>query len=152
MTDSPDPNNPDFDDVLAFTPVPFTRNRFNGWTAERQRRFVQALSVMGAVGPAVRAVGMGRASAYRLRERAGAESFAEAWDIALATGGDLQFHAALDLAINGVTTVRVLRGGMVDVVNTPDRKLLNAALMPKNNAFSRGWGSSPAVKATRETG
>lgn len=145
MTDSPDPNDPDFDDLLAFTPVPFTRKRANGWTAERQRRFVLALSVMGAVGPAVRAVGMGRASAYRLRDRAGAESFAEAWDIALATGEDRQFHAALDVAINGVTTVRVLRGGMVDVVNSPHRKLLNAALLPKNNGYSRGSGSSPAV-------
>ena len=152
MTDSLDPNQPDFDDLLAFTPVPLLRKRANGWTAERQRRFVQALSVMGAVGPAVRAVGMGRASAYRLRERAGATSFAEAWDIALAVGEDRQFHAALDLAINGVTTVRVLRGGMIDVVNAPHRKLLNTALLPKNNAFSAGWGGSSAVKATRETG
>ena len=151
MTDSPDPNHPEFDDLLAFAPVPLQRKRANGWSAERQRRFIAALSVMGAVGPAVRAVGMGRASAYRLREKAGAESFAEAWDIALATGEDAQFHAALDLAINGVTTVRVLRGGMVDVVNSPDRKLLNAALLPKNYAFSQGSGGLRAVKATRET-
>lgn len=151
MTDSFDPNDPDFDELLAFTPVPMLRKRSNGWSAERQRRFVLALSVMGAVGPAVRAVGMARASAYRLRERAGAESFAEAWDIALAVGQDRQFEAALDLAINGVTTVRVLRGGAVDVVNSPDRKLLNAALRPKKSAFSGFSGSLPFDKTTRET-
>lgn len=156
MTNSCDPNDPAFDDLLAFTTVPQLRKRANGWTAERQRRFVVALSVMGAVGPAARAVGMGRASAYRLRERAikmggGAESFAEAWDIALAVGEDAQFHAALDLAINGVTTVRVLRGGMVDVVNSPDRKLLNAALLAKRNAFLRGSGQVAAANATKET-
>ncbi len=151
MTDSRDPNDPDFNDLLAFTPVPLARKRANGWSAERQRRFVLALSVMGAVGTAARAVGMGRASAYRLRERSGAEGFAEAWDIAMAMGEDQQYHAALDLAINGVTTVRVLRGGMVDVVNSPDRKLLNAALLPKKDAFSRSSAGSPAVKATRET-
>jgi hypothetical protein len=67
---------------------------------------------------------MVRASAYRLHERAGAEGFAEAWDIAIACGADLQFHTALDQAINGVTTVRVMRGGMVEVMNAPDRKVL----------------------------
>ncbi len=156
MTDLPHPDDPAFNDLLAFTPVPLLRKRANGWTAERQRRFVVALSVMGAVSPAARAVGMGRASAYRLRERAikmggGAESFAEAWDIALAVGEDAQFHAAIDVAVNGVTTVRVLRGGMVDVVNAPDRKLLNAALLPNKHVFLRGAGQAVAAKATRET-
>jgi hypothetical protein len=151
MTNMIDPDDPAFDDLLAFTPVPLLRKRANGWTAERQRRFVVALSVMGAVGPAARAVGMGRASAYRLRERAGAEGFAEAWDIALAMGGDAQFHAALDLAINGVTTVRVLRGGMVDVITSPDKKLMNAALLPKNSAYLRGTAGAASVKATSET-
>lgn len=131
-------------ELLDFAPVPMKRQRFNGWNAERQRRFITALSVMGAVGPAARAVGMGRGSAYRLRERAGAEGFAEAWDIALATGVDAQYYAALDLAVNGTTTVRVMRGGSVDVMTSHDRKLLNAALFPRNSAFG-------AIKATRET-
>lgn len=139
---------PDEDDLLAFTPVPMLRKRANGWTPERQRRFIYALQIMGSVGPAVRAVGMGRASAYRLRERAGAESFAEAWDIAFETGQDRQFHSAIDLAINGVTTIRVLRGGMVDVTSGPDRKLLHAALLPPPPPVSR---AAPPPKATRET-
>lgn len=141
----------DFDDLLAFTPVPMQRRRADGWSAERQRRFITALSVMGAVGPAARAVGMGRASAYRLRERAGAAGFAEAWDIAIACGADLQFHTALDQAINGVTTVRVMRGGMVEVVNAPDRKVLNAALLSKTRLSAALSAQAQAVKATRET-
>jgi hypothetical protein len=141
----------DFDDLLAFTPVPMQRRRADGWSAERQRRFITALSVMGAVGPAARAVGMGRASAYRLRERAGADGFAEAWDIAIACGADLQFHTALDQAINGVTTVRVMRGGTVEVVNAPDRKVLNAALLPKMRLSAALSAQARAVKATRET-
>ena len=141
----------DFDDLLAFTPVPMQRRRADGWSAERQRRFITALSVMGAVGPAARAVGMGRASAYRLRERAGAAGFAEAWDIAIACGADLQFHTALDQAINGVTTVRVMRGGTVEVVNAPDRKVLNAALLPKMRLSAALSAQARAVKATRET-
>ncbi len=141
----------DFDDLLAFTPVPMQRRRADGWSAERQRRFITALSVMGAVGPAARAVGMGRASAYRLRERAGAAGFAEAWDIAIACGADLQFHTALDQAINGVTTVRVMRGGTVEVVNAPDRKVLNAALLSKTRLSAALSAQAQAVKATRET-
>lgn len=86
MDDSYDPDSADHDDLLSSDPVPMQRVRFNSWGAERQRRFITALSVMGAVGPAARAVGIGRASAYRLRELAGAEGFAEAWDIALAMG------------------------------------------------------------------
>ena len=151
------PKNPDagsdadFDDLLAFTPVPMQRRRADGWSAERQRRFITALSVMGAVGPAARAVGMGRASAYRLRERAGAAGFAEAWDIAIACGADLQFHTALDQALNGVTTVRVMRGGTVEVVNAPDRNILNAALLPKTPWSAALSAQARAVKATRET-
>ncbi len=162
MTDASPPNpnaNPspdagsdgDFEDLLAFTPVPMQRRRADGWSAERQRRFITALSVMGAVGPAARAVGMGRASAYRLRERAGAAGFAEAWDIAIACGADLQFHTALDQAINGVTTVRVMRGGMVEVMNAPDRKFLNAALLSKTRLSAALSAQAQAVKATRET-
>lgn len=146
-----DPDDPDFDDLLAFTPAPLKRRRANGWTPERQRRFVLALSVMGAVGPALRAVGMGRASAYRLRERAGAESFAEAWDIAFEIGEDRQFKAALDVAMNGVTTVRVVRGGMVDVSHGPYRKLLHASLGTNNGSFLRANAATARVKATRET-
>ena len=106
---------------------------------------------LGVVDTAARAVGMGRASAYRLRERAGAAGFAEAWDIAIACGADLQFHTALDQAINGVTTVRVMRGGMVEVVNAPDRKVLNAALLPKTRLSAALSAQARAVKATRET-
>lgn len=151
MADDLDPNSPAFDDLLAFTPVPTLRKRASGWTAERQGRFITALSLMGAVGPAARAVGMGRASAYRLRERAGAESFAEAWDIAIQMGDDRQFEAALDLAINGVTTIRVVRGGMVDISCGPDRKLLRAAICSQAGAFSGVGAGKAAGNATRET-
>ena len=69
----------------------------------------------------------------------------------LALGADLQFHTALDQAINGVTTVRVMRGGTVEVVNAPDRKVLNAALLPKTRLSAALSAQARAVKATRET-
>ena len=60
------PSVPDFD------PVP-VRSRRDGWTVERQRAFMAALHATRSVSKAARAVGMSRETAYRLRERRGAE-------------------------------------------------------------------------------
>jgi hypothetical protein len=115
-------------DMLAFNPVPLDRHRANGWTPTQQERFIVALSVMGSVGQAAKAVGMSRQSAYNLRERAGAEGFARSWDMALDFGRRRQFDAAMDRAINGVTTIRVVRGGAVTVNGGPDMRILRSAL------------------------
>jgi hypothetical protein len=72
--------------VPAFYPVP-TRTRRDGWTVERQADFLGLLAETGSVIGACEAVGMSRKSAYRLRARPGAESFAAAWDAALGVPG-----------------------------------------------------------------
>jgi hypothetical protein len=142
--DSPHPHAPDLSGTLFdFTPVPFERRRGNGWTAEAQRRFIHALSVMGSVGAAARAVGIGRASAYRLYDRAikiggDAESFAAAWDHALHAGRWRQYDLAMSRAVGGVTTIQVHRSGSVSVRGGADMRLVNAALrevpVPPNRA------------------
>ncbi|MGH6695780.1 hypothetical protein [Sphingopyxis sp.] len=128
------------DTTLAFTPVPQQRHRADGWTPETQANFIRALSAMGSVGRAARAVGMGRASAYRLRERPEAKSFAAAWDSGISMGRTHQFSIAMDRALNGVTTVRVLKGGAIDVSGGPDMAVVNAVL--RDDSFA---------KATKET-
>jgi hypothetical protein len=65
--------------VPPFLPVPL-RARADGWTAERQARFIGLLAETGSVAEAARRVGMSRMAAYRLLRRAGAESFVHAWD------------------------------------------------------------------------
>ncbi|MBL0924915.1 MAG: hypothetical protein IBJ12_10685 [Sphingomonadaceae bacterium] len=127
--DSPHPHEPDITGtILDFTPVAFDRRRAKGWTPLTQRRFIEALSVMGSVGAAARAVGMGRVSAYRLLEREGAESFAAAWEKAINLGRSHQYSVAMAAAINGVTTIYVQRGGSVTVRGGPDMGLVRAAL------------------------
>ncbi len=116
------------DTIFAFTPVPQRRVRAGGWSVIAQERFIRALAAMGAVGPAARAAGMSRRSAYKLRERQGADSFARAWDRALDEGRARQFDYAMDRALNGITTVRILRGGAIDVTGGPDMALVHAAL------------------------
>lgn len=84
----------------SFDPAP-TRKRRAGWTAERQRRFIDHLSLRGAVGEACASVGIASSSAYRLRNKAGAESFARAWDAALSLSTTWLSAIAFDRAVNG---------------------------------------------------
>ena len=57
------------------------------WTTLKAQVFLGALAELGRVDQAARAVGMSRQSAYRLRERLGADGlFARAWDQARAEG------------------------------------------------------------------
>ena len=68
--------------VPAFLPVPL-RPRADGWTPLRQAQFLVALARTRSVKKAAFAAGMTRESAYRLRGKHGAESFAAAWDAVL---------------------------------------------------------------------
>lgn len=56
------------------------RTRRDGWTAERQLRFLGALAESRSVTRAVTAAGMSRESAYRLRNRSEDSLFALLWD------------------------------------------------------------------------
>ena len=57
--------------------------RRDGWTAQRQLRFLDVLARTRSVTRAATAVGMSRESAYRLRNRKGGALFATAWDRAM---------------------------------------------------------------------
>lgn len=83
-----------------FHPAP-TRKQHAGWTAERQRRFIDILSLTGSVGQASAAAGVSSRSAYRLRNKAGAESFAAAWDAAQTLAATRLAAIAFDRAVNG---------------------------------------------------
>ena len=54
--------------------------RRDGWTPERQLRFLDALARTGKVGTAAAEAGMSRESAHRLRNRPSAALFAALWD------------------------------------------------------------------------
>lgn len=86
--------------VPAFDIAP-TRKRHAGWTAERQRRFIEHLALTGHVGEACAVVGVSSSSAYRLKNKAGAESFSRAWDAALRLATTRMAAIAVDRALNG---------------------------------------------------
>jgi hypothetical protein len=58
--------------------------RLDGWTAERQLRFLDALAGTRSVRKAAATAGMSRESAYRLRDRRDGALFGALWDRVLA--------------------------------------------------------------------
>jgi hypothetical protein len=59
------------------------KTRGDGWTPERQLRFLDALGRSRSVTKAAAATGMSREGAYRLRARSGDSLFGLLWDHAL---------------------------------------------------------------------
>ncbi len=95
---------PDTDyDPADYRWVPVRRRpRLDGWTEEKQRRFIEMLADTGLVGTAAKAVGMSRETAYRLRRSAHGAAFARAWDAARHHAGGLIEDIAFERAIEGV--------------------------------------------------
>lgn len=125
------------EDPLAFTPATGFTERHNGWTERRPRDFIKALSIMGVVSRAAKAVGMTKQSAYVLRRRPEAQSWARAWDAALQMGYDRTFEIARDRAITGVVRLRYYKGREVGTRTTFDYRLALAALDPPKPPFPR---------------
>jgi hypothetical protein len=108
--------------VPAFTPVPL-RYRADGWTPMRQAAFLGALAETWRVAEAARRVGMTRESAYRLRSRPGAESFAAAWDSILVEPRRVRksTHELLWHRLFYGTLKPIMRGGQhVATLTSPD--------------------------------
>jgi hypothetical protein len=130
----------------VFTPVPMERTRHNGWTAERQGAFILALTTVGQVEAACKMLGISRKSAYALRARPGADSFARAWDVAISEGRRRVFDYMMDRAINGYTTIRLRAGGAVDISHGLDQSLVAGALkapMAGRNSFASARPGKP---------
>ena len=67
---------------IRFTPVRL-KARHDGWTTGRQIHFIEQLAATKSLTRACKAVGMSRASAYKLREQPEASEFRSAWYQAL---------------------------------------------------------------------
>ncbi|HEX8512472.1 MAG TPA: hypothetical protein VF688_05135 [Allosphingosinicella sp.] len=117
MSDSPSRRR-----VPAFTPVPL-RYRRDGWTPGRQSDFLGHLAECGSVAAAARHVGKSRESAYRLRDKPGAGSFAAAWDSVLARrpAAPMSTHELLRHRMVYGSLKPIMRGGKhVATRHSPD--------------------------------
>lgn len=124
---------------LAFTPVP-VRARRDGWTKAAQQGFILRLALGGCVTLAAKAVGKTRKSAYRLRERPDAASFAAAWDKAIAWGRGRTLDVALERALCGEEVPVMRLGRCVGIRHRFDDRLTIAVL----NAMDRRAARRPA--------
>lgn len=89
--------------------VPF-RHRHDGWTTERQGRFLERLAGTGCVTEACRAVGLSTTSAYRAYQRM--PDFAMFWNRALNARRPMMEDAAFERAVRG-SVVPLTRLGKV---------------------------------------
>ena len=125
--------------VPFFHPVP-VRARRDGWTPLRQAEFIGHLAATRSVCAAARAVGMARETAYKLRTRPGAASFAAAWNAALrrtprdAKVTEPELHERI---ASGRFRPVLRRGAFMGVLHKPDNSALFALLARLDRAERR---------------
>ncbi|MCC6482757.1 MAG: hypothetical protein LKF30_03695 [Sphingobium sp.] len=119
---------------FPFTPVARAA-RHDGWTAERQIAFIDALAEGGCVADAARAAGMSVRSAYRLRALPQAGSFRLAWDNAMEWAIQLLQDAVVSRAIKGVPVPHYFQGKKVGEHRRYDERLAQFLLRTRAPAF-----------------
>ena len=109
--------------VAGFTPVP-RKYRYDGWTPERQKAFIQALADTGSVTRAAGMVNMAQANCYTLRRSPGAEEFRRAWDAALDFGVKRLKDVAFERAVEGQLVPVFQSGKLIGFRRVYNDKLL----------------------------
>lgn len=150
---------PDAEPVAALpfdgVELPDSRKRLAGWSAERQRLFLENLAETGSVHLAAASARLTARSAYRLRARSPA--FAAAWDTADQLAVGRLSAIAFDRAINGRTEQVWHDGVLVAEKRLPSDRLLMwllARLDPRRFAAPRELrhdGAADPQAAARES-
>ena len=135
---------------LRFDPVP-VRARHDGWSANDQRRFILKLSRGHLVDEACRDLGHTRQSAYLLRRRTGARSFARAWDHALVMGRAAmrararQASPDLSWALETLLVPKFYRGRLVGFVQRHDDRAA-IQLLAECDRLEEEWNLSKLTR------
>lgn len=132
-----------------FHPIPL-RERHDGWTADRQIAFIDALAATGCVADAARTVGMSVRSAYRLRAHPEAGSFRLAWDNALEVAIQQLEDAVVSRAIKGVAIPHYFQGKKVGEHRRYDERLAQFLLRTRKPAFYGREAEASAVTASSD--
>ena len=103
-------------------------DRHDGWTRARQARFLRTLAATHSVTAAARSVGMGRQSAYKLRNRLKGEPFDIAWRAAFRLQYDALAEAVIERAIHGVEVPHFHKGELIHTSRRYDERAAVALL------------------------
>ena len=106
--------------AIPFEPQPSRKT--GGWSADRQRLFIETLAETGSVHMAARSAGLSVRSAYGLRVRSAA--FASAWNAAQQLAVGRLSALAFDRAINGRIEQVYQEGALVAERRVPSDRLL----------------------------
>lgn len=123
-------------DMVPFAPEPSRKTC--GWSADRQRLFIETLAETGSVHMSAKSAGLSARSAYGLRIRSG--PFAAAWDAAQQLAVGRLSALAFDRAIHGRIEQVYHDGELVGERRVPSERLLMwllARLDPKR--FAAPW-------------
>ena len=135
----------------AFTAVPRQRERHDGWTPERQRRFIAALADTGSVKAAAHAVNMTPEGAYLLRRHEQGGEFRKAWEAALACGVQQLEDIAMERARYGIEVPVYHFGAVVGTRRVYNDSLLMFLL--RNRAGERfsadSWQNADAATQSK---
>ena len=123
---------------IAFEPVSL-RPRHDGWTADKQIAFIEALVATRCVDEACRRVGMSDTSAYELRNRTCGAEFRRAWDLALELQLDRVEQGAVERSINGVPRPIFYKGEQVGEYRHYDERLTMFLLRHRRPARYGRW-------------
>jgi len=126
----PAPTNPATPQTALPAPnaQPLPTPRTDGWTAARQRSFLESLAEGHSVEAACRIVGMTHQSAYNFRRRAAGAAFALGWDAALLLARQKLADTLMVRAIEGqVETITRANGDVVER-HRYDNRLASAML------------------------
>jgi hypothetical protein len=125
--------------VTPFTPTVSPAHRRDGWTAEKQIAFAEALAETACVAEACRRVGMSESSAYRLRRRPCGAPFRRAWDAALDHAMHRLEQAVLSRALHGVPRPVFYKGEQVGEYRDYDERLAMFLLRARRPDRYGGW-------------
>ena len=103
--------------------LPARRVRHDGWTVERQEKFLKALAACGCITDACRAVGMSRESAHNLYNDPRAAGFRRAFDAALDCAMPVIESSAWERAAKGVARPIFYQGEQVGEYRHFDTRL-----------------------------
>jgi hypothetical protein len=152
MFDEPERPTADIvDPADPYTPVALAK-RHNGWTAARQRRFLENLAETGSISLACTYAGVSSRSAYRLRARPDAAAFAKAWDEALKLAALRLMTLAFERATRGGVRETWREDHLVASVRAPSDRMLIYLLdrmLPAGETQHRWAGFETMVDAAK---
>jgi hypothetical protein len=140
-----EPTSIDFAAFHGFAPPPGA-TRYEGWTPEKQRLFLEAVSEGLPIKQACNVVGLSKQSAYALRQSPRGAGFALGWEAAVLLARNALADELMDRAFNGVREKVTSDDGRIATRHKQDNRLAMAVLNRLDRMAARGKTGQTAAQ------